>query len=351
MSCLGEALERLSGIFRGDEPRRSASYREIGGEAIQPDALTLFSESQFQDREQWNRREGGYNWVPERFDSRRNIDWSPAWSLTEARTKYLPTAYCYFGYPFDPGHDFCRPDSNGNAAGRDLDEAIVHGFLELVERECASVWWYNRVPRPRVDVESFASHCAGVIRNLFQLFGRRFEVLDITLDRSIPAFVALSCSEEPSDDYILGFGAHFDARAALTRALMEITQFLPAVASSHSPGCFLRAENRQTDKTFLLGDDCLPSIQRSCFPPSEVPNPKQDLLACIEVARSWGLEMLVLDQTRGNLGMPVVKVVVPGMRSWWARFAPGRLYALPVNFGWLTGAKTETELNPDHLVL
>ena len=145
LSCLCEGLERHSGIFRGDEPRRVARYSEIAEQAIHPNALTLFSESQYQHREEWNRHEGRHNWVPERFDPERSIDWSPAWSLTQKQVMYLPTAYCYYGYPFDPAHDFCRPDSNGNAAGHDLDSAIVHGFLELVERECASVWWYNQI--------------------------------------------------------------------------------------------------------------------------------------------------------------------------------------------------------------
>ena len=69
------------------------------------------------------------------------------------------------------------------------------------------------------------------------------------------------------------------------------------------------------------------------------------MLSCIELVKSWGLEMLVLDQTRKDVGMPVVKVVVPGMRSWWARFAAGRLYALPVQIGWLDEPQEEVNLN------
>ena len=37
-----------------------------------------------------------------------------------------------------------------------------------------------------------------------------------------------------------------------------------------------------------------------------------------------GLEVLVLDQTRPDVGLPVVRVVVPGLRHFWARFGPGR---------------------------
>jgi thiazole/oxazole-forming peptide maturase SagD family component len=352
MSCLGEALERRSGVYRGDEPRRVARYSELAEEAIHPDSLTLFSQAQYNDRDEWNRREGRHNWVPERFDAERSIDWSPAWSLTQKTTKYLPTAYCYFGYPFEPEHDFCRPDSNGNAAGNSLDEAIVHGFLELMERECASVWWYNQVRRPRVDINSFGSPDLVAVRNLHRMIGRSVEVLDITATRNIPTFVAVSSSEEPPrEDYALGFGAHFDAKIALTRALTEVTQSLPMVLSGGDPGCFLRAENGRAERLFLAPDEQMAATKRSDFPPSVARETRQDVLSCVELAKSRGLEMLVLEQTRKDVGMPVVKVVVPGMRSWWARFAPGRLYTLPVQLGWLAELKHELELNPDHLVL
>ena len=352
ISCLGEAIERHSGIFRGDEPRRVARYSELAEEAIHPDSLTLFSQAQYDDRDEWNRREGRHNWVPERFDEERPIDWSPAWSLTHKTTKYLPAAYCYFGYPFDPSHDFCRPDSNGNAAGSSTDAAIVHGFLELVERECASVWWYNRARRPGVDINSFGLPDAGAIRGLYRLIGRSLDVLDITADRNIPAFVAVSRSEDPPlEDDALGFGAHFDAQIALTRALTELTQFLPVVMSGRDPGCFLRAEKGQPDFSFLTPDKQLRATKGSDFRPLAAREPWPDVSSCVEVAKSWGLEMLVLDQTRKDVGMSVVKLVVPGMRSWWARFAPGRLYTLPVQLGWLADPKKEAEMNPEHLII
>jgi ribosomal protein S12 methylthiotransferase accessory factor len=58
------------------------------------------------------------------------------------------------------------------------------------------------------------------------------------------------------------------------------------------------------------------------------------------------MEVLVLDQTRPDIGMPVVKVIVPGLRHFWARYAPGRLYNVPVAMGWLDNPLPEEELNP-----
>jgi oxazoline/thiazoline synthase len=54
----------------------------------------------------------------------------------------------------------------------------------------------------------------------------------------------------------------------------------------------------------------------------------------------------VLDQTRPDIGLSVVTVIVPGMRHFWRRLAPGRLYDVPVVLGWLPVPLSETQLNP-----
>lgn len=71
-----------------------------------------------------------------------------------------------------------------------------------------------------------------------------------------------------------------------------------------------------------------------------------DVMNCVKMAKAKGLETLVLDQTRPDLGLHVVRVIVPGLRHFWPRFGPGRLYDIPVQMGWLEKSKTEAQLNP-----
>jgi ribosomal protein S12 methylthiotransferase accessory factor len=58
------------------------------------------------------------------------------------------------------------------------------------------------------------------------------------------------------------------------------------------------------------------------------------------------MEMLVLEQTRADIGLPVAKVFVPGLRHFWMRFGPGRLYDVPVALGWRAEQSTPDQLNP-----
>ena len=71
-----------------------------------------------------------------------------------------------------------------------------------------------------------------------------------------------------------------------------------------------------------------------------------DVRACQALVERAGMEMLVLDQTRPEVGLSVAKVIVPGLRHFWPRFAPGRLYDVPMRLGWLARPLAEDELNP-----
>ena len=59
-----------------------------------------------------------------------------------------------------------------------------------------------------------------------------------------------------------------------------------------------------------------------------------------------GLEVLVVDHTRPDVELPVVKVIVPGLRHFWRRLAPGRLYDVPMTLGERAIRNDEDTLNP-----
>ncbi len=348
-SALCEALERYSGIFRGTEPRKRSSYRALGGDAIHPNACLNFSPEQYRRREAWNRREARHTWVPQPFDEERPVEWTPAWSLTERTFKYVPTAYCYYGYPVAKEHDFCRPDSNGNAAGSNLEEAILQGFLELVERDCVAIWWYNRLPRPEVDLDSFHQRYFEKLQKHYERLGRRLWVLDLTSDFGIPAFAALSRKRRAkTPDYLFGFGAHFDPAVAVLRALTEMNQFLSSVARDRERHPYSRAA---LDETFLVPDSRARPRRPADYPRRRSSDLREEVNTCVRLAQARGLETLVLDQTRPDAGLSAAKVIVPGLRQFWARFAPGRLYDVPVQMGGRAQPLREDQLNPVHLYL
>jgi ribosomal protein S12 methylthiotransferase accessory factor len=356
-SALCEGLERYSGTFHGDEPRRRARLADLGGAGLAPNDFLLFSDRQYRERDARNEAGHRFDQVPLPFDPDAEIDWTPVWSLTRQAVRYLPAAYCWFNYPEPAERAFCYACSNGNAAGNTVEEAVLQGFLELVERDGVALWWYNRVRRPAIDLDSFAEPYLGQLQGFLRDHRRDLWALDLTSDLGVPVVAALSRRTDGGAEQILfGFGAHLDARIALLRAVTELNQMLGTVldvpADDPGAGHLTDPETLHWLRTATVADQPYlapldgPQRRAADFPPCRSDDLRDDVLFCQALAEQQGSELLVLDQTRAEIGLPVVKVIVPGLRHFWPRFAPGRLYDVPVRLGWLPRPRTEEELNP-----
>jgi ribosomal protein S12 methylthiotransferase accessory factor len=362
VGALCEAVERYSASRLGDEPTVRDSFRALGERALHPDGCQLFHRRQFIDRDRWNADNMHFQHVPRPFDEDEVLDWTPVWSLTHGRHRLLPTDLLYFNRA---AHGSLRATSNGNAAGSSLEDATVQGFLELVERDAVALWWYNRTRHPAVDTASFDDPWIDDLAAHYRAIGREFWVLDLTSDLDIPVMVAISRRvDKPAQDIMLGFGAHFDPHVALRRALTELGQLLPAAVGAGPVGAGPGGDEpvdrhiRQWWDTATIDNQpylCPATGQDARGRDGYGYTPRHDLREDIEhivaLAAREGLEVFVLDQTRPDIGMPVVKVIVPGMRHFWARFAPGRLYDVPVRLGRLAAPTAYGDLNPIPLFL
>jgi ribosomal protein S12 methylthiotransferase accessory factor len=293
--------------------------------------------------------------VPARFDRARAIDWTPAWSLTLHHTAWLPTAYCYYRYRLPADHEFCHADSNGCAAGNTLQEAILQGFLELVERDACAAWWYNGVRRPAIDLASFRDPFFDAMAAEFDRHDRELLAIDLTADLGIPVVAAMTWRRRDGGRVHLGLGSHLEARLAVSRALAELNQGAGFDLRHEGDGRhdeLLEHDHRRwlaeatiENRPYLRPDPAC--VKRAGdFHDCSTRDLADDLRWCVERLRAHGLELIVLEHTRPDIAFPVVRVVVPGLRHFWQRLAPGRLYDVPVALGWLERPLSEEELNP-----
>jgi bacteriocin biosynthesis cyclodehydratase domain-containing protein len=342
--CTMEAVERYSCAFVGDEPIVRARLSEIDG--ISPNELLLFSETQMVAREEWNARPGTMHGVPECFDAQQPTAWTKAKGLLDNRERYVPAgcAWLWYPYPDEPFYNYA--DTNGCAAGNTAEEATLRALLELIERDALAVWWYNRLARPGVDLAHWAHRPVQAARDVFAAQRRSVELLDLTHDLCIPVYAAVS-ADEMGHHVFFGCAADLCAVHAAERALAELTQFWYwSTRSAPSPDQRLWLEKS--------------SLQRHTYlvPAGQAPTPEprqidvQDALAvCAGKLKLAGLEAYIIDITRPELEIPVVRAVCPGLRHYGPRFAPGRLYNVPVKMAWLDRPLREQELNADVCVL
>ena len=358
VSALCEAIERHSGVHCGDEIRVRRRFVDFAAEddAIHPNDVQLFSDQQLDNADAINAKGHPHNIVPNRFDPDAEMDWTPVWSLTQERHRYLPTSMLYTMPPERRGPTDLIADSNGCAAGNTLEEAILQGFYELTERDAFAIWWYNRLRVPAVDLLSFNDEYLSGASDYYAGCDRDIWLLDITSDLGIPVFVALSRRlNAQTEDIIYGAGAHDDPRTAALRAICELNQCLTWLPRPGTGDGKPRIDDplalwwwrtaRLADCSWLAPAEDVPPSGASRYPAPETTDIREDVERCRAIVESKAMEFLVLDQTRPDIGLPVVRVIVPGMRHFWARFAPGRLYDVPVRMGHRRSPLNEADLN------
>ncbi|MEL6342362.1 MAG: TOMM precursor leader peptide-binding protein [Myxococcota bacterium] len=329
LSALGEAIERHSGGAHGDEPRTRALLKDLGEDAISPAALVFFSDAQRQAPPPDPNRP-----IPPLFDPDVAIDWTPVWSMTHQRRRYLPTEHLYLRAP---DRRFCPASSNGHAAGTGIEEAILQGLLELVERDAVAIWWYNRLRRPALPINDLGDGWAIALVDHYRAEGWALSLLDLTHDLGIPVVAAVA-QPLSGTGLSVGFGAHLRRDLAAQRALTECNQMFdpsrPAPWDAAAGDAFL-----SPSADAPLAEDLAAGDLR------EAVNVTVDRLAAA------GIEVLVCDQTRPDVGVSVAKVVAPGLRHVWPQFGPGRLYDVPVTMGWRAAPLAEDALNSVPLLI
>ncbi len=356
VSGMCEAVERYSMQYSGDEYTVRDSAEGLGEAAMHPNDCMLFSRDQFSRRDELNAIPDG-SYIPEPFDTRALLDWSPVWSFERNDFRYLPTDYCYYAAPQS---GFCAADSNGNAVGNVLEEAILQGFLELVERDAIALWWYSRAKRPAFDTGSLGDSYYDRVRDYYHSIGREFYLLDISTEFGIPVFAALSKrSKHPGAAFIFGFGAHFDPGLAALRAVTEMHQYLylsqrsgaenddPEMTPAQSPCGYYAPE----EQYYLVPESAYTPVSADRYPVNGHDDLRDVIEYCADIMSAHGMELLVLDQSRHDVPLKAVKVFVPGLYHYNRRFAEGRLYTVPHTLGWVPKALTEPELNPARLTI
>jgi oxazoline/thiazoline synthase len=335
--CLAEAAERSLAVWEEQHSVLRAAFSNMPAPAVDPRQLVLLSDDQYARRVAWNAAVPADHHWPAPFDPEQLLDWVKALPLTGVEPVLVPAASCFLGFPAALEQGFAVPDSSGLAAGDSVGDAAGRALLELVERDAVAVWWYNQLKRPPLDFERETVPWISDLEDHFCATGRRIRILDLTHDLGVPVAAAVS-SDQAGRDLALGFGAGWTAEEAAAAALGELVQFeaTKRLQTAGEPFDFvtLARTGSLDDFPFLVPDAGAPA-QR----PSR--GSTEDL---VEGLADQGLAAFAVDLSRGPWS--VVRVIAPGLRPLWPRFAPGRLSDVPHRLGWTAEPAPEASFNP-----
>jgi thiazole/oxazole-forming peptide maturase SagD family component len=342
LSCLGEAAELVSACYWGDERLIFADRRHRGGRFVGVDELVQLSDEQRQRRQEWDRRLNGIARLPDIDD--RAEEWIQASCLTDGQEVLVPAAYAFIGYPEPDGlSQSYVGNSSGCAASGRLEDATVAGFLELVERDAAAIWWYGKHLRGGIDLTGLAF--AEQVRSWLKSRARTCDVVDISTDLEIPACAAVSVRDD-SSGLVLGFAADFNAQRAIEKAVTELVQLTLVTDLEHAHA---QPASRGAGKSQAHGHGFLqPAIEHSWQNGPETSFANISVQTCIDLCKRHDLDLIAVDLTRPTVNIPVVRVIVPGLRQTLPAFGPGRLFDVPDRLGW-QHQLTEKDLNPQPL--
>lgn len=334
VSALSEAIERHNALFCGTEAYRFCAAKDLDAQAIFPAELKPYSKKQYQAFKQ----NPQLALAVQQFPHDELLHWLPVFSLITKQKVYVPFTHCFSNTGF---HDeqYIRFNSNGCSAGNTMEEAILQGFLELIERDAVATWWYNKIKRPSVQVDL---HTFPELEKIENTISDNWEhwLLDITHDFEIPIVVAVG-RHKLNHEFRFGFGAHLNIKQACSRAYTELIQII--ASESHTQKKF--QFSKITDHAFLLPDNSKVQLFHS-FKNINNADIREDINYCTEQAAKLGFDIYLCNTTRSISPLYTVKIIAPGLNFIWPEFGNKRLYTLPVTLNWQVKQKVENELNP-----
>ena len=312
--------------------------------------------------------------VSDEFNNDAETDFLPGFDLLSGEKILVPAEIAlYRHFPKHPVvHAFSCFHTNGLASGNVLEEAVCHALCEVIERDavsiadlCASSIPYNILSQitesfmklnkkkypfnkildghnfvddssmfPEVDISEIAKDFEP-INLLLRKFARAripLTIKDITQQGiGIPTFVASSV-EWLTQDYgyfAKGFGTHPDARIALVRAMTEASQ-TRAINIQGARDDLKRIKYNENDEIYNRKWQFMPAktlqdkesdSKRNIIKFSKMrTDVNEDILDDINLIlrklKDSGLKrVIIVDLTNPNIGIPVVRVIVPGLEA------------------------------------
>jgi ribosomal protein S12 methylthiotransferase accessory factor len=318
--AMASALMEAAEAFHGEELAsryRHASWQELAPEADVADPMRLSGTG-----------------TP--FDAKAAIPWIEGFDLLGDSPCWVPAEIVHTDctLPALPGSGYFLMGSNGLASGNHMLEALIAGICEVIERDAVALWHARGLRERagvRLDLATVDDPACRELLDIYAAAGITPRVWNVTSDIGVAAFLcdvpALPESAVPGMRRARGAGCHPDRGVALARALMEAAQsrlnLIAGVRDDIRRDDYVQSAADRVGAALLdvtLQD--VPLCPFSAAPDFAGDDLAADLRALLARLRAAGIgQVVAVDLTRSDLGIPVVRVVIPGLE--WDGNHPG----------------------------
>ncbi|NKQ39232.1 MAG: YcaO-related McrA-glycine thioamidation protein [Methanosarcinales archaeon] len=305
-----ESHARISAIMEGFE----RAYAEPNGLQTKDKFIDSYEKIQ----ESHNTINPIHLTLPGKLINNTNIEWTEGWDLLNKESVFVPSNAVYHPYDSEQSSKLFRSNTNGLAAGNTIEEAILHGLLEVVERDALSIAEFNRNSGKEIILDNENSIN-------FTLFNK-FKNADIELrlwllshDTDITTVVASTDDLKLKDPALLvmGAGSHLNPEIAIRRAITEVAQSrlvqIHGTREDTDREKFVRTVGHERMKRlnkiwYKQGE----TIQSSKLKDISCNMPFKNIETVLNQIKHISKNVVVINLSKENIGTFVVRLIIPG---------------------------------------
>ncbi len=302
-SAVMEAMERYSAEMRNEDHLVYGTYEQAKEVGLTVDPADLILPI---DR------------ISYYLDS--EIAWCEGWEMFRGEKIWVPACAVYHPYNTNGDLQLFRYNTNGLASGNTIEEAILHGMFEVIERDAWSLAEEREIANADITVD--INSIPGKMIQTFREQGVKIFLKDITNDVGVTTIGAASDDIRTKDPEMLtiGVGTHLDPEIAAIRAITEVAQS----RTTHKQGVKVNAKIQEA--TQKMGYDKIKGINRLWYSDLDKKISLEDMkdestdyvLDDIELVlgrlMNTGFDKVItVDLTRPEINVPVVRMIIPGM--------------------------------------
>lgn len=304
-SAMMEGFERYSAEKQPSDKTITSSLSEIDDKHINPISLNL----------------------PKDFSKDKidlmNLEWNISKDLISGDEYYIPSNAIYHPYvPSNNVQGLFKGNTNGLASGNNLEEAILHGIFEVIERDAWSIFELTHKNSKQIDIESIDNENINYILNKYRENKINIKLMNLTADIDVPTIAASADDTVLKDAGLLslGIGTHLNPEIAILRALTEVAQS----RATQIQGA--REDTVRADFARKAGYERMKRINSYYFEDEDYKMSFNDIddkstnsinrdieIVKEELIKNGLDKILYVDLTRPELGVSVVRVVIPTM--------------------------------------
>ncbi|WP_296795996.1 YcaO-related McrA-glycine thioamidation protein [uncultured Methanobrevibacter sp.] len=253
-----------------------------------------------------------------------NLEWNICHDLISGEDYYVPSNAIYHPYVSNDNtvQSLFKSNTNGLASGNSLDEALLHGMFEVIERDAWSIFELTHKNSSQIDLDSIESDVVNDALLKFSENKINIKLMDLTADINVPTIAASADDTLLKDAGLLtlGIGTHLDPEVAILRALTEVAQ--SRATQIHGA----REDTVRADFARTAGYERMKRINKHYFQEedekialSDIKNNSTDSITkdidiVLNELKANEIEhVLYYDLTRPELDVNVVRVIIPTM--------------------------------------